>query len=92
MIKKVCLSIVRKLLGHSHIVQFHGVSFRQTNMALIFEKCTGSLADKIFSFGEKTLVPESMKFQWAWEITDGLFCIHARGVVHRDLKPENILV
>ena len=74
-------------------MQFHGISFHRKNVVLIFEKGTGSLADKIFiSSEEKTLVPESTKFQWAWEIIDGMFFIHARGVVHRDLKPENILV
>ena len=99
LIKKVCLSIVRKLHGHSHIVQFHGVSFREKDVAFIFEKCTGSLADYIFR-DKKTLVstestkhsaiPE--KFQWAREIIDGLVFIHAQNVVHSNLKPENILV
>ena len=71
-------------------------------MALVFEKCKGSLADYIFEDEkEKKPVPDTSKnpqfgvqskFQWAREITDGLAFIHTNKVVHRDLKPENILV
>ena len=80
-------------------MQFHGVSVRQKIVALVFEKCTGSLADYIFR-DKKTLVSTKStkhpaireKFQWAREITDGLAFMHAQNVVHSNLKPENILV
>ena len=83
-------------------MQFYGIPLPVDFLAMVFEKCKGSLADYIFKDKKKKQsVPDTSKeppfgiqkkFQWAREITDGLAFIHAKKVVHRDLKPENILV
>ena len=76
-------------LDHPHVAAVHeagesgGVSF------ISMELIEGDrLSDLLASNG----IGIARALQWAAEVSEGLACAHAKGLVHRDLKPANIMV
>ncbi|XP_076298968.1 phosphorylase kinase gamma isoform X2 [Lasioglossum baleicum] len=82
--------ILRRVAGHSYIIELHDVFESSTFIFLIFEICkNGELFDYLTSV--VTLSEKKTRYIMR-QVFEGVQHIHNQGIVHRDLKPENILL
>ena len=71
-------------------------NYRLQSLALVFERCSDSLKNHIFSnitckpWKTKKALANTLK--WSEQILDALEFIHGMAMVHRDLKLDNVLV
>jgi len=70
-------------------VRLYGVCIEAGHYALIMEYMTQSLRHRL---QDEKLLPWSLRWQMAVDITQGLAQLHARKILHRDLKSLNILL
>ncbi|XP_011696557.1 PREDICTED: phosphorylase b kinase gamma catalytic chain, skeletal muscle/heart isoform isoform X2 [Wasmannia auropunctata] len=84
------VQILRRVAGHSYIIELHDVFESSTFIFLIFELCkNGELFDYLTSV--VTLSEKKTRYIMR-QVFEGVQHIHNQGIVHRDLKPENILL
>ncbi|XP_017798624.1 PREDICTED: phosphorylase b kinase gamma catalytic chain, skeletal muscle/heart isoform isoform X2 [Habropoda laboriosa] len=84
------VQILRRVAGHSYIIELHDVFESSTFIFLIFEICkNGELFDYLTSV--VTLSEKKTRYIMR-QVFEGVQHIHNQGIVHRDLKPENILL
>jgi len=79
-------------VSHPNCVQFYGIYQHedQGHTYVVMEFCDrGTLFDVLFDLEDKKW---SKRWQWALEMTQGLFYLHEKGIMHRDLKAENVLI
>ncbi|XP_076653403.1 phosphorylase kinase gamma isoform X2 [Halictus rubicundus] len=82
--------ILRRVAGHSYIIELHDVFESSTFIFLIFEICkNGELFDYLTSV--VTLSEKKTRYIMR-QVFEGVQHIHNQEIVHRDLKPENILL
>ncbi|XP_046738716.1 phosphorylase b kinase gamma catalytic chain, skeletal muscle/heart isoform isoform X2 [Diprion similis] len=84
------IHILRRVAGHSYIIELHDVFESSTFIFLIFELCkNGELFDYLTSV--VTLSEKKTRYIMR-QVLEGVQHIHNQNIVHRDLKPENILL
>ncbi|XP_043485649.1 phosphorylase b kinase gamma catalytic chain, skeletal muscle/heart isoform isoform X3 [Polistes fuscatus] len=84
------VQILRRVAGHSYIIELHDVFESSTFIFLIFELCkNGELFDYLTSV--VTLSEKKTRYIMR-QVFEGVLHVHNQGIVHRDLKPENILL
>ena len=92
-IKKVSVGkdeihILKKMMYHKSIVQFHGFHEDNDFLYIHMELCQGNLRNTLMT----EQIPLKRKKMWVMELIGGVFFLHQEKIVHRDLKPENILI
>jgi len=84
------ISVLRRVVGHSFIIELHDVFESNTFIFLVFELCrNGELFDYLTSV--VTLSEKKTRYIMK-QIFEALLHVHKMNIVHRDLKPENILL
>jgi len=80
-----------QMLRHPRLVPFLGCCDHQPHILMLVEYMAGgSLRNLLFKREVRPEFKEQLRM--AWQISEGLTYLHARGVVHRDLKTANIVL
>jgi serine/threonine protein kinase len=78
---------------HRNIVYIIHVGTFDDEVGIVMEYVEGgSVANLMWSDGERKALSPSEAFSIALQVCEGLDAAHAKGVIHRDIKPGNILI
>ena len=77
-------------LNHPNIVHLYSVEQSDGLLFITMELVRGRSLHKILSAGTPLPLPRTLAF--AAQMTEGLACAHAAGILHRDLKPGNVMI
>jgi TolB-like protein/Tfp pilus assembly protein PilF len=77
-------------LNHPNIVHLYSVEDAGGVLFITMELVEGRSLRELLSRGGP--LPLSQTLAYARQMTEGLACAHAAGVLHRDLKPGNVVV
>lgn len=77
-------------LSHENIIKIYDFGESSGGPFLVMEYIEGiTLSELLEQHGK---IPNSVVLEIARQITSGLQCTHAHGIIHRDIKPSNILI
>ena len=77
-------------LNHPNVVHLYSVEQSADLLFMTMELVQGRSLREILSAGAPLPVPRTLAV--ATQMTEGLACAHAAGILHRDLKPGNIMI
>lgn len=77
-------------LKNRHILKFFNWYETRNHLWIIFEYCAGGDLFQLIEQDKK--LPEETIKKFGRDLTQGLYYLHANGVVYCDLKPSNILL
>uniref|UniRef100_A0A6A7FTT7 non-specific serine/threonine protein kinase n=1 Tax=Hirondellea gigas TaxID=1518452 RepID=A0A6A7FTT7_9CRUS len=80
----------QKLPYHSNCVQFYRAWEERQHLYILTEACQHSLADRADSTSQP--VSESLLWNYALDLLQGVEHLHNNSLVHMDIKPENIFI
>lgn len=76
---------------HPGIVELVGAYFYKSQLWVMLELCEGGAVDDVLIELEAGL-SEPQIVSCTNQLTEGLICLHANGIIHRDLKAGNVLL
>ncbi len=77
-------------LNHPNIVHLYSVEQFDGLLFITMELVQGRSLHKLLDAGNPLPLPRTLAF--AAQMTEGLACAHAAGILHRDLKPGNVMI
>jgi serine/threonine protein kinase/Tfp pilus assembly protein PilF len=77
-------------LNHPNVVHLYSVEQSADLLFMTMELVQGRSLRELLSAGAPLPVPRTLAV--ATQMTEGLACAHAAGILHRDLKPGNIMI
>jgi serine/threonine protein kinase len=84
---------VMKSLKHRNIVQYYGLVANRKLRGIVCEFCEGgTLSDLLFDASRFNTLTLVIKARFAYDLIQGLYFLHANGILHRDLKTDNVLL
>lgn len=81
-------------LSHPNVVQFHALSRRDGQLAIVMELCDGPPLSRVIERHqhERPCLPFARAWHYFSQLLGALAAIHALGIIHRDVKPSNVLI
>jgi serine/threonine-protein kinase ULK4 len=77
-------------LKNRHILKFYNWYETRNHLWIIFEYCAGG--DLLQLIEQDKILPESTIQKFGRDLAQGLYYLHANGVLYCDLKPSNVLI
>jgi serine/threonine protein kinase/tetratricopeptide (TPR) repeat protein len=77
-------------LNHPNIVHLYSVEESDRLLFITMELVRGQSLREVLSAG--TPLPFARMLAFAAQMTEGVACAHAAGILHRDLKPGNVMI
>jgi serine/threonine-protein kinase ULK4 len=78
------------LKNNRHILKFYNWYETRNHLWIIFEYCAGGDLLQVIELDKK--LPEDTIKKFGRDLAQGLYYLHANGIVFCDLKPSNILI
>lgn len=76
--------------NNRHILKFYNWYETRNHLWIIFEYCAGGDLLQVIELDKK--LPEDTIKKFGRDLAQGLYYLHANGIVFCDLKPSNILI
>ena len=77
-------------MKNRHILKFYNWYETRNHLWIIFEYCAGG--DLLQLIEQDKKLPEMTIKKFGRDLTQGLYYLHANGVIYCDLKPSNVLL
>ncbi|KAA8499254.1 Calcium/calmodulin-dependent protein kinase type 1D [Porphyridium purpureum] len=81
---------ILKRIDCRYVVMAYDIFHSETQVSIVMELMRGGELYDLFA--EHRVFSEEIACHITNQLLEGLYYLHARGIVHRDIKPENILL